>query len=69
MPQLHFISGLRRSDSTLLAGILRQNSQYHASMSSTLFPYDEWCIKTNDRRGAFSAFFDQEKRKVFEVII
>ena len=32
--QFHFISGLPRSGSTLLAGILRQNPRFHASMSS-----------------------------------
>ena len=35
MPRtLHFISGLPRSGSTLLAGILRQNPRMHAAMSS-----------------------------------
>jgi sulfotransferase len=32
-PKLHFISGLPRSGSTLLAGILRQNPRFHAAMS------------------------------------
>ena len=31
---LHFISGLPRSGSTLLAAILRQNPRFHAAMSS-----------------------------------
>jgi len=31
---IHFISGLPRSGSTLLAGILRQNPQFHAMMTS-----------------------------------
>jgi sulfotransferase len=31
---IHFISGLPRSGSTLLAGILRQNPRFHAMMSS-----------------------------------
>lgn len=34
MTQFHFISGLPRSGSTLLAAILRQNPAIHASMSS-----------------------------------
>ncbi|MBD1887522.1 sulfotransferase [Microcoleus vaginatus] len=35
MPQkAHFISGLPRSGSTLLAAILRQNPRFHASMTS-----------------------------------
>ena len=32
-PKLHFISGLPRAGSTLLAGILRQNPRFHAAMS------------------------------------
>ena len=39
-PSLHFISGLPRSGSTLLAGILRQNPRFHAAMTGpvgTLF--------------------------------
>lgn len=40
MPKYHFISGLPRSGSTLLAAILRQNPRFHAGMTSpvgTLF--------------------------------
>jgi sulfotransferase len=33
MERIHFISGLPRSGSTLLAAILRQNSHFQASMS------------------------------------
>jgi sulfotransferase len=32
--QMHFISGLPRSGSTLLAAILKQNPRFHAGMSS-----------------------------------
>ena len=31
---IHFISGLPRSGSTLLAAILRQNPRFHAGMTS-----------------------------------
>ncbi|MES2946899.1 MAG: sulfotransferase [Pseudomonadota bacterium] len=34
MPQYHFISGLPRSGSTLLAAVLRQNPRFHAGMTS-----------------------------------
>lgn len=40
LPKLHFIAGLPRSGSTLLAGILRQNPRFHAAMTGpvgTLF--------------------------------
>jgi sulfotransferase len=36
--KFHFISGLPRSGSTLLAGLLRQNPDFHADMSSALGP-------------------------------
>ena len=35
---IHFISGLPRSGSTLLAALLRQNPRLHAGMSSSLLP-------------------------------
>ncbi len=35
-PKLHFISGLPRSGSTLLSALLRQNPQFHASMTSPI---------------------------------
>lgn len=34
MPRFHFISGLPRSGSTLLAALLRQNPRFHAGMTS-----------------------------------
>ena len=33
MRRFHFISGLPRSGSTLLAALLRQNPRFHAGMS------------------------------------
>lgn len=36
--KFHFISGLPRSGSTLLAALLRQNPRFYASMSSALAP-------------------------------
>lgn len=36
--RMHFISGMPRSGSTLLAALLRQNPRFHASMSSGLAP-------------------------------
>jgi sulfotransferase len=36
VPRMHFISGLPRSGSTLLAALLRQNPRFHAGMSSPL---------------------------------
>ena len=36
MPRLHFISGLPRSGSTLLTGLLRQNTRFHARINSPI---------------------------------
>jgi len=36
MPRVHFISGLPRSGSTLLAALLRQNPRFHAAVQSPL---------------------------------
>ena len=35
-PKFHFISGLPRASSTLLAALLRQNTRFHASVTSGL---------------------------------
>jgi len=63
MPKMHFISGLPRSGSTLLAGILRQNPQFHAAMSSPVAPIMNGALEQMGAGGEFSSFFDQEKRK------
>lgn len=64
MPQkFHFTSGLPRSGSTLLAGILRQNPRFHAAMSS---PVAGLVIGALEQMGAASesySFFDKAKRK------
>lgn len=61
--QFHFISGLPRSGSTLLAGILRQNPRFYAAMSS---PVASLVNGTLEQMGANSesySFFDETKRK------
>jgi len=63
MQKIHFISGLPRSGSTLLAGILRQNPQFHAAMSSPVAPMMNGALEQMGAGGEFSSFFDQEKRK------
>jgi len=63
MKQLHFISGLPRSGSTLLAGILRQNPQFHAAMSSPVAPMMNGALEQMGAGGEFASFFDQDKRK------
>ena len=36
LARIHFISGLPRSGSTLLAALLRQNPRFHADMSGPM---------------------------------
>ena len=59
---MHFISGLPRSGSTLLSGILRQNPRFHAAMTS---PVNALCMSTlHKMSGAsqFAMFFTDDKR-------
>jgi sulfotransferase len=60
---LHFISGLPRSGSTLLSGILLQNPRFHAGMTS---PVGGLCSAVLGQVGAGSEFapvVGREKRK------
>jgi sulfotransferase len=60
---IHFISGLPRAGSTLLAAILRQNPKYHAGMTSPvggLFNHVHNGMGANQE---FSLFIDGEQRK------
>jgi sulfotransferase len=51
--QFHFISGLPRSGSTLLSGILLQNPRFHAGMTS---PVGSLCAAVLGQLGAGSEF-------------
>ncbi|MDN7592067.1 sulfotransferase family protein [Burkholderia seminalis] len=57
----HFISGLPRSGSTLLAAILKQNPRFQAAMTS---PVASMCGAVHKKMcgGEFDVFFDDEKR-------
>lgn len=61
--RLHFISGLPRSGSTLLAGILRQNPRFHAAMSSPVAGLMNGVLEQTGAGSEFHTFFDEEKRK------
>lgn len=61
--QFHFISGLPRSGSTLLAGILRQNPAFHASMSSPVAALMQSSLEMMGAGSEFYTFFDESKRK------
>lgn len=59
----HFISGLPRSGSTLLAGILRQNPRFHAAMSSPVAVLINGFLEQTGAGSEFYPFFDEPRRK------
>lgn len=61
--KFHFISGLPRSGSTLLAGILKQNPRYHAAMSSPVAGLVNGMLEQTGAGSEFYTFFNEEKRK------
>ena len=61
--KMHFISGLPRSGSTLLAGILRQNPRFHAAMSSPVAGLINGVLEQTGAGSEFYTFFDEPKRK------
>ena len=63
MPTYHFISGLPRSGSTLLSGILDQNPLIHASMSSPVAALINGCLEQIGAGSEFYSMFDESKRK------
>jgi sulfotransferase len=62
--KLHFISGLPRSGSTLLAGILRQNPNFHAAISSPVAGLVNGALEQMGAGSESYSFFDEQKRKV-----
>jgi sulfotransferase len=60
---LHFISGLPRSGSTLLAAILRQNPRIHAGMSSPLGVLFRNLMQGMSSRGELSVMLTPEQRE------
>lgn len=63
MPKYHFIAGLPRSGSTLLAGILRQNPRIHSTMTSPLLGLTTGALEYMGASGEFYTCFDATKRK------
>jgi len=60
---LHFISGLPRSGSTLLAALLRQNPRFQAGMSGPLAGLFDALVSQMSARNEFSVFLDDTKRE------
>jgi sulfotransferase len=63
LQRIHFISGLPRSGSTLLSGILTQNPVVHAAMSSPVAALINGCLEQIGAGSEFYSFFDESKRK------
>ncbi len=60
---IHFISGLPRSGSTLLAGILRQNPRFHAGMTSPVGSMYMALETAMSRRNETAVFIDDAQRQ------
>ena len=63
MRPVHFISGLPRSGSTLLAALLRQNPRFHAHMSSPLAGMVDAMLGEMSDRSRYSAVITDEQRR------
>lgn len=63
MSTIHFISGLPRSGSTLLAALLRQNPRFEAGMSGPLAGLFGALLGQMSARSEFSVFIDDAKRE------
>lgn len=63
MQAVHFISGLPRSGSTLLAALLRQNPRFHAHMSSPLAGMVDAVMGEMSDRNELAAFISDEQRR------
>ncbi len=60
--QFHFITGLPRSGSTLLAAILRQNPRFYAQMSGPVYGILSAIMERMQPKAEFAPFFTAEKR-------
>ena len=62
MTKYHFISGLPRSGSTLLAAILNQNPAFRAAMSSPVFAIFNAALTAMGASNEYAMFLDQEQK-------
>ena len=62
-PRFHFISGLPRSGSTLLAALLRQNPRFHAGMSSPVASLFEGMVSQFSAGSELSTMVSPEQRR------
>ena len=62
-PQFHFISGLPRAGSTLLAALLRQNPRFHAGMTSPVGALFTNMVSQFSAGSEFGPIITQEQRQ------
>src|SRR5579864_2311140 len=62
-PNIHFISGLPRSGSTLLSALLRQNPRFHAGIVSPVAMLCGNLLHSMSGANEFSSFFTNERRR------
>lgn len=60
---IHFISGLPRSGSTLLGALLRQNPRFHAGMSSPVGSLVNQMLNAMSEDNEFSVFITPEQKR------
>ncbi|MEG5031534.1 sulfotransferase [Microcoleus sp. AT3-D2] len=65
----HFISGLPRSGSTLLAALLRQNPRFHSAMTSPVGGLVERMLEAMSEDNEFSAFISPEQKRALIISI
>ena len=63
MSHIHFISGLPRSGSTLLAGLLRQNPRFAAAMTGPVGGMVTTLLGTMTPQSETAVFLDEAKRR------
>ncbi|MBW4681752.1 MAG: sulfotransferase [Microcoleus vaginatus WJT46-NPBG5] len=63
LDKIHFISGLPRSGSTLLAAILRQNPRFHAGMTSPVGALVEQMLEAMSENNEYSVFITPEQKQ------
>jgi sulfotransferase len=59
---IHFISGLPRSGSTLLAALLRQNPRFHAGMTSPVGSLFSALLRQMSQENEAAVFIDDDRR-------
>lgn len=62
-PRIHFLSGLPRSGSTLLAALLRQNPRFYAGMSGPVAGMFTTLLGEMSERNEFSMFINDAQRQ------